>query len=298
MITVTLDKHHLTRYAPTPSGFLHLGNVFSFLNTYHLAKASEAKILLRIDDYDQERVKKKYIQDIFDTLDFLEIPFDSGPKTLKEFESKYSSKHRKVNYTKALEILKSKNMLFACDCSRKKVERMHPKGFYTGYCQKRNLDFNLPEINWRTKLPFHHPVQIKTTDGWESGKTPGILNDIIVKKKDGLPSYQLASVVDDLTFGIDLIVRGKDLWGSSLAQIHIARHLGINDFGQSTFHHHQLIKNTQNRKLSKSAGDTSIQFLRKSGKKKTDVFRLLADQLGIKQPIESIEDFSNYCLQK
>ena len=78
----------------------------------------------------------------------------------------------------------------------------------------------------------------------------------------------------------------------------VPSHKTGNTFGQNTFHHHELIKNAKNRKLSKSAGDTSIQFLRKSGKKKSDVFRLLADQLGIKQPIESVEDFSNYCLQK
>jgi glutamyl/glutaminyl-tRNA synthetase len=63
----------LTRFAPTPSGFLHIGNIYSFILTYHIAKKHESKILLRIDDIDRERVKNKYVQDIFDSLDFLEI---------------------------------------------------------------------------------------------------------------------------------------------------------------------------------------------------------------------------------
>lgn len=81
---------NLTRIAPTPSGFLHLGNAFSFLKTKALAQKHNAKILLRIDDLDRERYRPEYVQDIFDTLDFLEIKIDLGPKNLQEFESEWS----------------------------------------------------------------------------------------------------------------------------------------------------------------------------------------------------------------
>ncbi len=293
-----MEKYQLTRFAPTPSGFLHLGNIYSFLVTHSVAKNHNAKILLRIDDYDQDRVKNKYIKDIFDTLDFLEIPYDLGPKSYKEFQQLFSAKHRFSLYQNALETLKNKHMLFACDCSRKKVDRMHPKGFYTGHCRTKNLDFEHPEINWRIKLPLHNPVKIKTLKGWENGIIPGILNDVIVKKKDGHPSYQLASVVDDLYFNVDLIVRGRDLWGSSLAQVYISEHLEKNKFKSNTFHHHELIRNDENRKLSKSAGDISIQFLRKSGKKKEDIYMLLARRLGIKESLKNRADFSTYLSQK
>lgn len=90
-----------TRLAPTPSGFLHLGNIYSFALTAALARKTKSKILLRIDDADRERTNKRYVQDIFDTLDFLGIPWDEGPRNIKEYEQEYSQVHRMDIYTKA-----------------------------------------------------------------------------------------------------------------------------------------------------------------------------------------------------
>jgi glutamyl/glutaminyl-tRNA synthetase len=282
----------LTRFAPTPSGYLHLGNVYSFILTYHLAKKHQSKIMLRIDDIDRDRVKNKYIQDIFDTLDFLEIPFDLGPKDLKDFQKNFSQINRFELYRKALAQLKEKRTLFACDCSRKKIEKMDPNGNYTGFCRKRNLDFNQKDLAWRFKVDKHQEVSfIDLKDGLVTGKIPGILADFIVRKKDALPAYQLTTIVDDLFYGVDLIIRGKDLWGSTMAQVYISKQLQ-NNYSQSTFYHHPLIKGPNNQKLSKSAGDTSVQFLRKSGKKKEDVFQLIGILLGEKRNFRSLSDFS------
>ena len=77
-------RYGRTRIAPTPSGFLHLGNVVAFVKTVELGKRSGAKVLLRIDDMDRERVEKEYVQDIFDTLEFLELPWDEGPRNVEE----------------------------------------------------------------------------------------------------------------------------------------------------------------------------------------------------------------------
>ncbi|RPA67182.1 tRNA glutamyl-Q synthetase [Cyclobacteriaceae bacterium YHN15] len=283
----------LTRFAPTPSGYLHLGNVYSFILTYHLAKKHQSKIMLRIDDIDRDRMKNKYIQDIFDTLDFLEIPFDLGPKDLKDFQKNYSQMNRLELYREALAQLKEKRTLFACDCSRKKIEKMDPNGYYTGFCRKRNLDFNQKDIAWRFKVDKHQEVSfIDLKDGLVTGKIPGILADFIVRKKDALPAYQLTTIVDDLFYGVDLIIRGKDLWGSTMAQVYLSKQLLNNYYSQSTFYHHPLIKGLNNQKLSKSAGDTSVQFLRKSGKKKEDVFQLIGILLGEKRNFRSLSDFS------
>src|SRR5882757_2581728 len=83
-----------TRIAPTPSGFLHLGNVLSFAITVALARKKGAKILLRIDDLDRERVEGRFVEDIFETLHFLEIPWDEGPGDLHEYETRFSQVHR------------------------------------------------------------------------------------------------------------------------------------------------------------------------------------------------------------
>src|ERR1700760_1845577 len=114
-------QYHKTRIAPTPSGFLHLGNILSFSITAALAKESGAKILLRIDDLDQPRVNKDYLQDIFDTLNFLEIPWDEGPKNVKEFEADYSQQHRMMAYQEAIDQLIDHKLVFACTCSRKQL---------------------------------------------------------------------------------------------------------------------------------------------------------------------------------
>jgi len=110
-----------TRIAPTPSGFLHLGNVLSFALTAALAKQHEAKILLRIDDMDQARAEQEYIQDIFDTLNFLEIPWDEGPRNAEEFKDNYSQLHRLTLYSEAIEQLRDNKLLFACTCSRRRA---------------------------------------------------------------------------------------------------------------------------------------------------------------------------------
>lgn len=286
-------KFRLTRFAPTPSGYLHLGNVYSFIITYHLALKHKANILLRIDDMDRDRVKKKYIQDIFDTLNFLELPYHQGPKNLKDFKSHYSQRQRIDLYRTALERLKEKQVLFACDCSRKKIEKMDPNGFYTGFCRNRQLDLNTKNVAWRMKVDRHHEVAYQDLlEGTTIGKIPGILADFIVKRKDGLPAYQLTSVVDDIHFGVDLIIRGKDLGGSTLAQVYLSDYLETNSFSKNTFYHHPLIQGPDNLKLSKSSGATSIQFLRKSGKKKEDIYQMIGDWMGSPIPIRSLDEFS------
>ncbi len=91
---MNIPNYKKTRIAPTPSGFLHLGNVLSFSITAALAKKHSAKILLRIDDLDRARANDQYLQDIFDTLNFLEIPWDEGPRNVNEFKNAYSQAHR------------------------------------------------------------------------------------------------------------------------------------------------------------------------------------------------------------
>lgn len=287
-----MSEFKLTRFAPTPSGFLHIGNIYSFIVTHHLAKKHGAKVLLRIDDLDRERYKPRFVQDIFDSLDFLEIPFDQGPKDISDFEQNHAQIHRLPLYNKALEELRNKKVLFACDCSRKKIEKMNPKGYYTGFCLRRNLPFDQAEITWRIKAKMHMDVPFKELNlGMVNGKLPGILTDFVVRKKDAMPSYQLTSLVDDIHYGVDLIVRGKDLWGSTIAQVFLSKFLPENTFAQNTFHHHPLLHGPNNQKLSKSSDVTSIQLLRKTGKKKEEIYGMIAEAIGLEQRPKNLEEF-------
>src|SRR5687768_9291602 len=121
---------HKTRIAPTPSGYLHLGNALSMLVTAEFAKRYGCSILLRIDDIDQQRIRKEYIEDIFDTLKFLGIKWEEGPQTYEDYTNNFSQIKRLDIYNSALEQLKNSGRVFACTCSRSDLR----DGIYPGTC--------------------------------------------------------------------------------------------------------------------------------------------------------------------
>ena len=283
----------LTRIAPTPSGYLHLGNAYSFLLTKALAKKYDAKILLRIDDLDRDRYRPEFVQDIFDTLDYLEIKIDQGPKNLLEMESTWSQVHRLPLYSEPLEQLHQNRLTFACTCTRSQILQIDPRGMYLGQCLDRRIPLTREQVAWRINtldadfLQFQeYPKQAK------SSILPEEATCYVVRKKDGLPAYQLCSLIDDLHYGVDLIVRGQDLYPSTLAQLDLARLLGKDSFAQTTFCHHPLLKSLDQKKLSKSAGSSSIQHLREEGKTLADLFLLLGKSLGLKEELRSFAEFN------
>jgi glutamyl-tRNA synthetase len=285
---------NLTRIAPTPSGFLHLGNLYSFLITKALAEKTGAKILLRIDDLDRERYKSEYVQDIFDTLDFMEISYDVGPKNVKEFEQEWSQIHRMNSYLESLKDVQERKLVFGCDCTRKKIQQLDSSGYYLGLCQTRRIPLDKEGVTWRMDTLESDFIKLKTYQkSIQSHVMPQDTAFFVVRKKNRLPTYQLTSTIDDLHYGVDLIVRGTDLFGSSLAQQVVADGLGLEDFSKIIFHHHKVLKSLSNKKLSKSDGATSIQFLRKDGKKRADIFRLLGEMSGGNEPIDSYESFKS-----
>src|SRR5579863_4374209 len=230
-----MEQFNRTRIAPTPSGFLHLGNVLSFALTAGLARRSGASILLRIDDLDRERVSREYVEDIFETLSFLGIPWDEGPRNFSEFEQSWSQAHRLGMYGEALDRLRESGKVFACDCSRSKILRENPDGVYPGSCREKGLSLDKEGCSWRVN-----------TSGAD---LPVAMTDFVVQKKDGNPAYQLTSVIDDLHFGVDLVVRGEDLRASTTAQQWLAEELGQDAFRNIHFYHHRLLMASKGEKL-------------------------------------------------
>lgn len=261
-----IQSFRRTRIAPTPSGFLHLGNVLSFALTAGLARRSGASILLRIDDLDRERVSREYVEDIFDALNFLEIPWDEGPRNWEEFDRTWSQARRMGMYREALEQLRASGKVFACDCSRSKIFRENPDGVYPGGCRGRGLPLDEAGCSWRVN-----------TSGAD---LPAEMTDFIVRKKDGNPAYQLTSVIDDLHFGVDLVVRGDDLRASTAAQQWLAGELGLDAFRSIHFSHHRLLMASKDEKMSKSAGATSIRYLRRQRVKPAEIFSMILRRLG------------------
>lgn len=269
-----------TRFAPTPSGYLHIGNIYSFAVTTALAKKTNAKIMLRIDDADLERTNKRYVQDIFDTLDFLGISWDEGPRNVQEYETVYSQRHRMGMYEETLGRLRKGEKVFACTCSRTDVQRLSAENIYSGTCLNKKLSLDDSNVSWRAITNSTDKIQVSVF-----GSQPGVfdfpvgMQYFIVKKRDGFPAYQLTSLVDDCYFGIDLVVRGADLWPSTLAQLWLSTQCQRETFTHTTFLHHPLLTDEQGNKLSKSEGATSVFHLREQNKKPRDIFTLIARYL-------------------
>jgi len=284
------NSSNKTRLAPTPSGFLHLGNILSFAITASLARENGAKILLRIDDLDQARVNKQYISDIFDTLNFLEIPWDEGPRDAKEFEESFSQIHRLGIYNAALQQLADERRVFACTCSRSKLQDAPCD------CVNKKISLATENASWRLITDIDAVLKIRNCSGETIRTTlPADMHNFIVRKKDGFPAYQLTSVIDDLFYGISLVVRGNDLWPSTLAQHALALALGKNDFGDIAFCHHQLLTETSGKKLSKSAGATSVKYLRENGKSAGEIYQLTAAMAGVTKPTQNWQVLANTC---
>lgn len=257
-----------TRIAPTPSGFLHLGNALSFLLTAQLAQQTGARLLLRIDDMDKQRVNEAFLQDIFDTLTFLQIKWDEGPRNINDVQTQWSQLHRLNIYKDLLDQLQQKKAVYACRCSRTEMAACK--------CVELDLPLDVPNVSWRLRTDKEKSIEIKTLQkGIVKTTLPADMKDFIVRKKDGYPAYQLTSVADDLHFGIDLVVRGQDLWHSTIAQHYLADGLGNDAFKNITFHHHELMMSDDSKKLSKSAGDTSIKHLSEHGYKLDDLYKQL-----------------------
>jgi glutamyl/glutaminyl-tRNA synthetase len=271
-----------TRIAPTPSGFLHPGNGISFIITWALARKNEGKIVLRIDDLDAERMRPEYLDDIFYTLDWLGIDYDEGPQNVEDFTKNYSQHKRLDLYFEALNGLKSHKSvtLYACNCSRKQIRDSSVNGIYPNTCRSKKVDFEEKNTAWRVLVPENTLISFQ-----EYQKTPifnqldATMGDFIIRQKNGLPAYQLASVVDDEYFNINFIVRGEDLLNSTAAQVFLAQY--FENISPKTYFHHPLVTNTEGVKLSKSQGAGSLKDWREQGRSPVELYQQAEKWLGL-----------------
>jgi len=272
---------------------LHLGNILSFAITTALAQKTGAKVLLRIDDLDQARANEVYIRDIFDTLNFLDIPWDEGPKSPEEFEKNYSQKHRMGLYSAILQQLADEDQVYSCLCSRKKIASVG-----TCSCMSLQIPLDAENASWRLKTSHDRTLSVKTCDGLIlQAVLPPEMKDFIVKKKDGFPSYQLTSLIDDLFYAVDLAVRGDDLWPSTLAQTELSFAIKRAGFREIRFFHHPLVLSESGDKLSKSAGATSINYLRQHGHSPEDIWSLVGKTSGINDQVSTRTQFTEAWLR-
>lgn len=255
-----------TRIAPTPSGYLHIGNAYSFLLTEEIVHRANGSLRLRIDDLDTPRVRWEYVEDIFESLAWLGIQLGEGPRDAGKQATDYSQQSRLPAYNELLERLAGTGLVFACECSRKDLQQHSEDGQYTGTCMEKNIPLNTPGSAWRILTPPGSMIYFE--DGIKGHQTLALRKTqrhFIIRRRDGLPAYQVASLCDDMSYGINTIVRGEDLLTSTGAQLYLAQVLGLESFRKTQFYHHPLLTDAAGEKLSKSAGSTSLRAVRELG---------------------------------
>ena len=228
----------LFRLAPTPSGYLHLGNAVNFVLTWLAARQRGAKLLLRIDDLDAARKRPEYVNDIFRTLDFLGLDYDLGPISVHDFEANWSQRHRLDRYVDTLDKLRAAGVLYPSALSRREV--LVYGATYRADSLVQSLSLDTADVAWRFRA--------------KGGST----GDFVVLRRDGLPAYQIASLTDDHDLAVTHLVRGQDLFESTDRQRQLALVLGWADFLDAQVWHHPVLLDKEGNKLSKSAGHGAI----------------------------------------
>lgn len=238
----------ITRFAPTPSGYLHAGNAANALLVSWLAHAHDGRVALRIDDADTARSRPEYVADVFDLLAWLDIDWQLGPTDVTDFDTGWSARHRVADHRAALDAAITRGLpVYACACSRSRQP-----GPATGGCRGGCAGRDLALEPGRTALRVRVPVDTVVDVGAVPVRLAAELGDFVVWRRDDLPAYQLASVVDDRDLQVTDVVRGVDLLASTAAQLYLAPALNADGFTRARFWHHDVIAAADGGKLSKS----------------------------------------------
>jgi glutamyl/glutaminyl-tRNA synthetase len=238
----------ITRIAPTPSGFIHVGNCANFLLIDWFAAQHGARVALRIDDMDADRYRPEYVRDVFRVLEWLEIPWHAGPRDPSEFESSFSLRSRTEYYFQELVDGTDAGLAtYACACSRAELASAGAKSCVKG-CRERGVALRPGHSLLRVDIP---PGTVVNVGGLDVNLADSV-GDFVVWRRDGMPSYHLASVVEDRDLGTTHIVRGRDLLDSTAAQIFLAAQLRMPTVVRARYLHHELITDADGHKLSKS----------------------------------------------
>lgn len=272
------------RFAPSPTGRMHLGNVFSALLSWLSAKSQGGTWLLRIEDIDPQRSKQEYAELIMDDLHWLGLDWDEGP---------YYQSERGDIYEHYLKQLTDNGLTYPCYCTRADIlatqapHESDGRVVYKGTCRNLAPGVKTGPAAIRMKVPSEGKGILSFTDGHYGKQTIDLTThcgDFIVRRKDGAWAYQLAVVVDDALMGINEVVRGCDLLLSSPQQIYLAQQLG---FAPPHFTHLPLLCNKQGQRLSKRDQSLDMAALRTSNTPE-EIIGMLAHAAGLQQSNEPI----------
>ncbi len=273
-----------TRLAPSPTGALHLGNARTFLVNWALARQRGWQIVLRIDDLDGPRIKAEAAREAIDILAWLGLDWDEGP---------FFQRHGLSSYQEALEQLARQGDIYPCRCTRKQIELASLSAphadehelRYPGTCRSAEAtSIDLKRLSekgtsWRLRVPEGITTFDDEYAGPQQHDVQAQVGDFLVGTKMGLPSYQLAVVVDDARQQIDKIVRGDDLLRSTARQRLLTSRLRLSP--TPTYAHLPLVAGEDGKRLAKRHGDSRIATYREQGTRSERIIGLLAEWCGL-----------------
>ena len=277
-------RRPLTRFAPAPTGHLHLGHVASAVWVGGVARALGGNVLLRVEDHDRGRSRPAYEQALLEDLEWLGLVPDLGhPAEYRAGQCEYRQSDRGDVYERELARLAGEGLVYACDCSRRRLRETaadlpNVETPYDGRCRDRGL-----------ALTAGRGVRVRIEPGMEPftdlrlGDRPQDpaeqCGDLLIRDRLGHWTYQFAVTVDDWLEEVDLVVRGEDLIESTGRQLRLARLLGRTT--PIRYLHHPLIHGPTGAKLSKANRDTGIRDLRAGGASPEDVLGAAAAATGL-----------------
>jgi glutamyl/glutaminyl-tRNA synthetase len=253
-LAARLPARPITRFAPSPTGLLHLGHLVNAMYTWGLAGALAGSVQLRIEDHDRHRSRHEYEHAILEDLAWLGFAADGTPARQSD---------RLVRYTAALASLSDRGLTYWCDCSRATVRieggTVGGELRYSGRCRDRKLGPG-GDRGIRVRLDEGDERFDDGRLGPQVQRPSAQCGDLLARDRYGQWTYQFAVTVDDMQDGVDLVVRGMDLLPSTGRQIALARLLGR--ARPAIFVHHPLILAPSGDKLSKSNRDVGLSALR------------------------------------
>lgn len=275
----------VSRYAPAPTGFLHLGHVLNALHVWGITRALGGRVLLRIEDHDRQRSRPEYERAILDDLDWLGfVPDEPSTDAFRAGRCEGRQSDRQPVYEEALGRLVAGGLVYACECSRADIRGAVPgtapapddaratadaERRYPGTCAGKGLPLS-SGLGLRVRLAESVEPFLDARHGPQEQVPSRQCGDMLIRDRDGNWTYQFAVTVDDLVQGVTLVIRGDDLLSSTGRQIQLARLLGRRT--PLRFLHHALIMKSASQKLSKADRDTSVRDMRLAGGSPEDVF--------------------------
>ncbi|MEN8153405.1 MAG: glutamate--tRNA ligase [Acidobacteriota bacterium] len=262
------------RFAPSPTGFIHVGNARTAVFNYLYSKKNNGKFILRIEDTDLERSKKEYEDNLIKDLEWLGLEWDEGPVKGGD-TGPYRQSERNVYYDKYKEQLIESGKAYYCFCSVEELEKekteAKAKGeniIYSGKC--RDLDpeeskkrvKNGEKASVRFRAPKGKTISFNDLVRDDVSFESDLIGDMIIVRSNGIPAYNFAVVIDDFLMKIDMVIRGEDHLSNTFKQVLLFNAL---DFQTPGFAHLSMVMGEDSTKLSKRHGSVSISEFRKNG---------------------------------